>query len=96
MWRGWTGSSEGSRSVADVVSRRGRGPGQQTKLGSVPPGAINYNLIEGRRGDPADSERTEVVIEEGVLSFPLSPFPARELRRLQQYWSWRGAVATVA
>lgn len=95
MWRGWTGSTQGLRSVADVVSGRGGGPGQQTGLGLVLLGSINYNVIEGRRGDPAVSERTEVVIEEGVLSF-LSPVPARELRRLQQYWSWRGAVASVA
>lgn len=49
---------------------------RETKLGSGPragparlgPGAINYNLIEGYRGDPAVPERrTEVVIEEGVL-----------------------------
>lgn len=53
---------------------------RETKLGSgasagparLGPGAINYNLIEGYRGDPTVIERrTEVVIEEGVL-FPLS------------------------
>ena len=34
------------------------------------PGAINYNLIQGYRGDPAVTERrTEVVIEEGVPFF---------------------------
>lgn len=62
------------------------------------PGAINYNLIEGYRGDPAVTERRkEVVIEEGVpfaLFLPL--FPARELRRLEQYWCWRGAAASIA
>lgn len=58
------------------------------------PGAINYNLIEGYHGDPAVTRRrTEVVIEEGV---PVSPFPARELCRLEQYWSWQGAAVSVA
>ncbi|KAK5898245.1 hypothetical protein CgunFtcFv8_015681 [Champsocephalus gunnari] len=34
------------------------------------PGAINYNLIQGYRGDPVVTEwRTEVVIEEGVPFF---------------------------
>lgn len=77
---------------------------RETKLGSWPrtgparlgPGAINYNLIEGYRGDPAlTKRRTEVVIEEGV-PFSLSFFPVRELRQVEQYWSWRGAAARIA
>lgn len=77
---------------------------RETKLGSgasagparLGPGAINYNLIEGYRGDPSVIERrTEVVIEEGVL-FPLSLFPAQKLHRLEQYWSWQRIVASVA
>lgn len=59
------------------------------------PGAINHNLIEGYRGDPAVTKgRTEVVIEEEGPS--LSLFPAQELRRLEQYWSWRGVAARFA
>ncbi len=60
------------------------------------PKAINYYLIEGYFGDTTVTEqRTEVVIEEGV-PFSCSLFPARELHRLEQYWSWREAVASIA
>ena len=41
------------------------------RLARLGPGAINYNLIEGYRGDPTvTKQRKEVVIEEGV---PFSP-----------------------
>lgn len=95
---------EGSLSVADVAlqSRGGwvkRG-GWRKSLDPGPldagPWGHNCNLIEGYRGDPAVTERrTEVVIEEGV-PLSLSLFPARELCRLEQYWCWRGAAASIA
>lgn len=62
------------------------------------PEAINYCLIEGYLGDTTVTEqRTELVIEEGVpLTLLHSLFPARELRRLEQYWSWREAGESIA